>query len=125
MLLSCHGHREVIMNGTEQAHPSPWDQLKGWLPVGVVAVGLVGTGYVTLERQGAQAEDLKEVAEMAEMNEEDIDRIQEILIERAGQVALDVQRLEGEIKNAIRESKDQGEDIDKILEILEQRLERQ
>ena len=113
------------MNGTEQAHPSPWDQLKGWLPVGVVAVGLVGTGYVTLERQGAQAEDLKEVAEMAEMNEEDIDRIQEILIERAGQVALDVQRLEGEIKNAIRESKDQGEDIDKILEILEQRLERQ
>lgn len=69
------------------------DLLK-WLPVAVVAAGLVGTGYVTLERQAAFAGELEDQSASIDDIEHDIALIQRQLIQRQGEVELRTQRIE-------------------------------
>lgn len=73
-----------------------------WLPVTVVAVGLIGTAYVTLDRQAAMAEELKDQSESIDENEDDIQQIQRLLIEQQGQQKVEIQELRGDVKLILR-----------------------
>lgn len=92
---------------------STLDTLKSLVPIGVVAAGLIGTGYVTLDRQASMAQDIDDISESVDENEEAIEAIQRQLIERQGQVELRTQRIE-------IEQQQQGKDLDQILLLLQQ-----
>lgn len=86
--------------------------LKYW-PVLVVGAGLIGTSAVDSWRLNAQAEDLRAVEEAAEETDEEIEAIQRLLIQRQGQIALDLQRIETQQER-------HGEDLETILILLEE-----
>ena len=88
------------------------DYLKLW-PIAVVAAGVVGSGAVDTFRLQAHAEELIDLGDSVDENEEDIEAIQRLLIQRQGVVALDIQRIE-------TEQAKQGDDLDKILLLLQQ-----
>lgn len=92
------------------AGPVEWVK---FLPVAVVAAGLVGTGYVTMERQSAMAEEIDDLSESVDENEEAIEIIQRQLIERQGQVELRTQRIE-------IEQQQQGKTLEEMLLLLQQ-----
>lgn len=81
------------------------------LPVAVLAAGLIGTGYVTLERQAALAEDVADNAEDIEDLDEILDKLRENDIRTEGQLKLEVQRLNSNIAN-------QSAKIDQLLRLL-------
>ena len=65
-----------------------------FLPVAVVAAGLIGTGYVTLDRQSLLAAEVEDQGDSIDEIEEDVELIQRQLIQRQGQVELRTQRIE-------------------------------
>lgn len=77
-------------------------ELLPFLPVAVLAVGLVGTGYVTLERQQAIAEDVVDNTKDIERNEEELDQLQRLLLEQAGDQKVEIQELRGDIRLILR-----------------------
>ena len=86
--------------------------LKYW-PVLVVGAGLIGTSAVDSWRLNAQADDLVEIEEAVEATDEEIEAIQRLLIQRQGQIALDLQRIEVQQER-------HGEDLETILILLEE-----
>lgn len=82
-----------------------------WLPVAVVAAGVIASGAVDNFRIQAHADELLDLSESIDENELDIEEIQRLLIQRQGAVALDIQRIDAELKN-------QGNDLDEILRII-------
>ena len=101
-----------MANTTEQPPHSVWDQVKSWGPVVVVAAGLVGTGYVTLDRQAALAGEVEDLSESVDETEDAVIGIQLFLKERQGEIALDVQRIENEQKILSRDVEDVNRKID-------------
>lgn len=96
-----------------------------WVPVAVIAAGVIAsaaTGQMQLNNNGtADAarslfvdEELDDLSEGVDENEESIEVIQRTLIQRQGEQALQVQRIE-------TEQKSQGEDLDKIILLLQAR----
>jgi len=61
----------------------------------------------------AHAEELLDLGESVDENEDAIEQIQRLLIQRQGEVALQVQRIE-------HEQNSQGDDLAKILLLLQQ-----
>jgi hypothetical protein len=88
-----------------------FEQLKTWLPVLVIGATIVGTGYVTLERQAALAGEVEDQSESIDEIEEDVQQIQRKIIERQGEVELRTQRIE-------IEQQSQSEDLEEILRLL-------
>jgi len=74
----------------------------------IVAAAAVGDSQIK-----AQANDIEALTEDVEENANDIEVIQQTLIQRQGEVALQVQRIESE-------QKAQGKDLDQILNLLQQ-----
>ena len=87
--------------------------LMKYLPLLVIAGGLVASGSVSQFQIAAHAEELADIGTSVDENEEAIEHIQRLLIQRQGQVELDLQLLETELKG-------QGEDLDDILLLLQQ-----
>jgi Tfp pilus assembly protein PilN len=85
--------------------------LKYW-PVLLVGAGVVGTSAVDSWRLNVQAEDLSNLEQAAEEADEEIEAIQRLLIQRQGQIALDLQRIETQQER-------HGEDLETILLLLE------
>lgn len=82
-----------------------------WLPAIVVGATLVAGGAVGQFQIGALAGELEEHSEDIEENAEDIEVIQRRLIERQGEIELDLERL--------RDSQeDNSEKLDEVLELL-------
>ena len=88
-------------------------QLRSWLPAAALLAGVIGTGYVTIDRQSALAADVEDLSESVDLNEEEIEALNRLLITRQGAVDLRTQRIE-------LEQKEQGDDLDKILLLLQQ-----
>ena len=65
-----------------------------WVGVVVLGFGAASTSGVALFRIDAQAEEIQDISESVDENEEDIEAIQRLLIQRQGQVELDLQRIE-------------------------------
>lgn len=86
--------------------------LKYW-PVLVVGAGLIGTSAVDSWRLNAQAEDLRELEAAADATDDEIEAIQRLLIQRQGQIALDLQRIETQQER-------HGEDLEEILALLQE-----
>ena len=84
-----------------------------WLPVVLVAAGVIASGAVDTFKLQAHAEELVDLGESVDENEDGIEAIQRLLIERQGTVALDIQRIE-------TEQKAQGDDLAQILRLLQQ-----
>ena len=84
-----------------------------WLPVAAVAVGLVSAATIAQFQITASAQEIEDNAESIDENEESIELIQRTLIQRQGEQALQVQRIE-------TEQKSQGADLDQILLLLKQ-----
>ena len=84
-----------------------------YLPIATLAIGLVGSYFVNGERMQAHAEELLDLGESVDENEDAIEQIQRLLIQRQGEVALQVQRIE-------HEQNSQGDDLAKILLLLQQ-----
>lgn len=91
------------------------DTIKSWMPVVIVAAGLIGTGYVTLDRQAVLAEEVDDLSDSVDENEDAIELIQRQLIQRQGQVELRTQRIE-------IEQEQQGDTLDEILLLLQQQI---
>lgn len=92
------------------------DTIKSWSPIVIVAAGLIGTGYVTLDRQAALANEVEDLGDSVDENEDAIEQIQRQLIQRQGQVELRTQRIE-------IEQEQQGDTLDEILLLLKRQLE--
>jgi hypothetical protein len=86
--------------------------MKYW-PVLVVAAGAISSGAVDNFRISANAQEIADLGESVDENEDDIEAIQRLLIQRQGEVELKVQRIENE-------QRAQGADLDKILLLLQQ-----
>lgn len=86
--------------------------LKYW-PVLVVGAGVIATSAVDSWRLNAQAEDLRTIEAAADETDEEIEAIQRLLIQRQGQIALDLQRIETQQER-------HGEDLETILILLEE-----
>lgn len=87
------------------------DNLLRWLPVGALAASLIAAGAVGQFQLGALAAEVAENDDEIEENEEAIESIQRRLIERQGEIGLDLERLK------IQQGQ-QGEKLDEVLEIL-------
>ena len=85
--------------------------LKLW-PIALMAATLIGTGYVTLERQSALAEEIKATKEEIKELEDLANKLRENDIRTEGQLKLEVQKLNSNI--AAQSSK-----IDQLLMILQ------
>lgn len=99
------------------------ETLRGWVPVLVLAGGIIASGAVDSWRIGANAEDIsdlevdfnKEIDDLEESidsNELSIEEIQRLLIRRQGEVALELQRIQ-------TEQSSQGARLDQIIRLLE------
>jgi hypothetical protein len=86
--------------------------LKYW-PILVVGAGVVASSAVDSWRLNAQAEDLREIEDATELNDEEIEAIQRLLIQRQGEVDLRTQRIE-------IEQQAQSDDLAEILRLLEE-----
>lgn len=84
--------------------------LEYW-PVLVVAAGLAGSTAVDSWRLNALAQDAETLEAEIGKNEEAIDEIERLLIERRGSIALDLQAIRGD-------QEDLQEDLDEILRLL-------
>ena len=84
-----------------------------WLPVAVVAAGVIGTAAVDSWRLSAQASEIGDIVDDVKENEDTIELIQRRLIERQGEVELRTQRIE-------IEQRAQSEDLEQILRLLRQ-----
>lgn len=87
--------------------------LKTYWPIIVVSAGLVGSGAVAQFQIGAHAEDIRELDTAIDEADEEIEAIQRLLIQRQGQIALDLQRIETQQER-------HGEDLETILILLEE-----
>ena len=92
---------------------TPFEAIRAWAPIAIVAAGLVGTGYVTLDRQAVLAEEVEDIGDSVDENEEAIELIQRQLIQRQGEVELRTQRIE-------IEQQTQGDKLDEALMLLQQ-----
>lgn len=84
-----------------------------YIPAAVLVAGVIASAAVSQFQIGAHAEELADNAASIDENEEDIEAIQRLLIERQGQQRLELQRIE-------TEQKAQGRSLDQILRLLEQ-----
>lgn len=89
------------------------DKLLKWVPVVVLATGVVASAVTAQLQIGANAQEIEDISESVDQNEEDIEAIQRILIQRQGEVEIRTQRIE-------LEQKAQGEDLQQILNLLQQ-----
>ena len=89
------------------------DSLLKYVPIMVLAAGVIGTGYVTLDRQAALAADVEDLSESVDLNEDEIEALNRLLIQRQGAVDLRTQRIE-------LEQQAQGDDLEQILLLLQQ-----
>jgi len=78
------------------------ERLLRWLPMVLVVSGVVGAAAVAQFQINAHAEEIKDVKEDVEANEDDVERIQRLLIEQQGDNRLEIQELKGDIKLILR-----------------------
>lgn len=86
--------------------------LRYW-PILTTAAILIGTAAVDSFRIGALAQDVGENADLIEINEDSIEAIQRLLIQRQGEIEIDLQRIE-------IEQRAQSDDLDEIIRLLGQ-----
>lgn len=89
------------------------DAILRWLPAFVLAGGIIASAAVMDWRVDNQAEDIEDVKTDVRRNEDNIESIQKLLIQRQGETQLQVQRIEN-VQRA------QGEDITEILKLLKE-----
>ena len=82
-----------------------------WLPVILLVAGIVSTASIAQFQIQRNATDVAENGEAVEENEDAIELIQRLLIQRQGEVQLDIQRIQ-------TEQRSQGEDLDEVLQLL-------
>lgn len=73
-----------------------------YLPVAVVAAGLVGTGYVTLERQASLRDEVQDLSDSIDENEDEIDRLRMMVIEGQGDTKSMIATIQGDVKMVLR-----------------------
>lgn len=86
--------------------------LKYW-PILAMAGGILVSAGAAQFQLNAHAGDLTDLSESVDENEDAIEQIQRQLIQRQGEVALQVQRIE-------TQQQEQGKDLDQILLLLQQ-----
>jgi len=84
-----------------------------FLPLLIIAAGVVASATTAQVQIGNNNDELIDLSEGVDENEEDIELIQRTLIQRQGETRLQVQRIENEQKS-------QGDDLEKILMLLQQ-----
>jgi hypothetical protein len=84
-----------------------------FLPLAIIAAGLVASATTAQMQIGSHEGELWDLSEGVDENEEDIELIQRELIARQGETRLQVQRIENEQRS-------QGQDLEKILLLLQQ-----
>lgn len=78
------------------------DAFLKYTPIALLVAGLVGTGYVTLERQAALAEEVEDISESVDENEDNINAMERLLLRQQGDQKLEIQELKGDIKLILR-----------------------
>lgn len=91
--------------------------LKYW-PIIVVGAGVLLSAGADTFRLSAQAEDIQDLSKSVDENEDTIESIQRLLIQRQGEVELDLQRIEGATRGLQIQQEKQGEDLEEILRLL-------
>ena len=84
-----------------------------FLPLVLIAAGLVASATTAQMQIGSHGDEIWDLGEGVDENEEDIELIQRELIARQGETRLQVQRIE-------TEQRSQGQDLEKILLLLQQ-----
>ena len=84
-----------------------------FLPLALIAAGLVASATTAQVQIANSAEELFDLSESIDEAEDSIELIQRTLIQRQGETKLQVQRIENE-------QRAQGEDLDQILLLLQQ-----
>lgn len=97
---------------------TPAEKLLKWVPVVVLAAGVVATAAVDGYRLNLHAEELIDISESVDENEEAIEAIDRALIERRGAVEVRTQRIE-------IEQKQQSEKLDEAIILLQRLLQNQ
>lgn len=97
---------------------NPLSKLLPWVGVFMICLGAASTSGVALWRIDAQADELLDHSENIDEMEEDIELIQRQLIQRQGEVEIRTQRIE-------IEQRQQGEQLDEAILLLQQLLANQ
>ena len=84
-----------------------------FLPLALIAAGLVASATTAQVQIANSADELFDLSESIDENEEGIEQIQRLLIQRQADVAIKLLGVENEQRS-------QGEDIDQILFLLQQ-----
>ncbi len=88
-----------------------------FLPLALIAAGLVASATTAQVQIANSADQIFDLSESVDETEEDVELIQRELILRAGETRLQVQRIENEQRS-------QGQDLEKILLLLQQQQAR-
>ena len=84
-----------------------------FLPLALIAAGLVASATTAQVQIANSADELFDLSESIDENEEGIEQIQRLLIQRQADVAIKLLGVENEQRS-------QGEDLDQILLLLQQ-----
>jgi len=88
------------------------EYMKFW-PLVVVAAGAIASAATAQMQINSNNANIEDISESVDENEEAVEQIQRLLIERQGQQRLNILRIENE-------QRAQGEDLDQILLLLQQ-----
>ena len=84
-----------------------------YVGIAVLAAGVIASAATGQMQINTNNTDIDDISESVDENEESIELIQRTLIQRQGEQALQVQRIENEQRS-------QGDDLDQILLLLQQ-----
>jgi len=88
------------------------EYMKFW-PLVIVAAGAIASAATAQMQINSNNANIEDISESVDENEEAVEQIQRLLIERQGQQRLNILRIENE-------QRAQGEDLDQILLLLQQ-----
>lgn len=103
------------------AEPTGLRALLPWVGVVAMMLGVASSAGVALFKIDAQAGEIEKLEHELEETEDIIEEIQRLLIQRQGEVKLDVQRIENTTRSLRIQQEKQGEDLEEILRLLRQR----
>ena len=81
--------------------------LLGFLPLGLVAAGVIGTGYVTLERQANLRAEVEDLSESNDELEDDVQRLRMQVLEGQGDTKSMIATIQGDVKMVLRMLEDE------------------
>ena len=83
------------------------DTLKTWIPIVVLAVGIVAS-YVRAEDQIADnSEEISDLSESVDEVEDEVGKLQNHILRQQGEQKIEIQELKGDIKLILRILEDQ------------------